>query len=235
MPAGEFRRFILHCYGATRQTNDDNNPIHGWRNNRPVWVGQPGQTERVDHNDVIKFANAVRRTPQYQQDNLRDATMLAWGFDANARTAADRLRQQEQIDLNFVRIDQVRIDQPKFREHIASRSTDRGDYSEFLTFVQPPVVQVGARSLGGRSVSFDAGDTYVVNNGADVINVQWDFNYNGRKFRATEGFSFNRNRSKKPELKATFKFDRTGKFQVACKVQDSKGGESTWTGEVEVS
>ena len=177
----------------------------------------------------------MRRTPQYQQDNLRDATMLAWGFDENARNVADRLRQQGQIDLNFVRIDQVRIDQPKFREHIASRSTDRGDYSEFLTFVQPPVVQVGARSLGGRSFSFDAGDTYVVNEGAHIINVQWDFNYNGRTFRATEGFSFNRNRSKKPELKATFKFDRTGKFRVACKVQDSKGGESTWTGEVEVT
>ena len=236
MPAGDFRRFILHCYGATRHVDPDGSgQIHGWRNNMPIWVGQPSQTERVDHTDVIGFANAVRRTPQYEQDNLRDATMLAWGFDDNARSAADRLSQQASIDVNFVRIDQVRIDHPKFREHIASRSTDRGDYSEFLTFVQPPVVQVGVRSLGGRSFTFDAGDTYVVNNGADAINVQWDFNYNGRTFKATEGFSFNRTRSKKPELKATFKFDRPGKFRVACKVQDSMGGESTWTGEVEVT
>jgi len=161
--------------------------------------------------------------------------MLAWGFNENARNAADRLRQQEQIDLNFVRIDQVRIDHPKFREHIASRSTDRGDYSEFLTFVHPPVVEVVFKVLGGQAVTFDAGDSQALNPDAEIINVQWDFNYNGRIFRATEGFSFNRNRSKKPELKATFKFDRTGKFRVACKVQDSKGGESTWSDEVEVA
>lgn len=237
MPAGDFRRFILHCYGATRHVDPDGlGQIHGWRNNTPIWVGLPGLTERASHTDVLEFANAVRQTPQYQQDNLRDATMLAWGFDDNARTLSDRLRQQEHpIELNFVRIDQVRIDHPRFREHIVSSSTNRGDYSEFLKFVHPPVVEVGHKALGGRAMTFDAGDSQAMNPDAQIINVQWDFNYNGRTFRATEGFSFNRNRNKKPELKATFKFDRTGKFRVACKVQDSKGGEDTWTGEVEVT
>ena len=237
MPAGDFRRFILHCYGATRHVDPEGTgQIHGWRNNMPIWVGNPVLTERASHRDVSEFANAVSRTPQYQQDNLRDATMLAWGFDDSARDAADRFRQQERpIALNFVRIDQVRIDHPKFREHIVSTSTDRGDYSEFLKFVPPPVVAVGHKALGGRTMTFDAGDSQVMNTGAQIINVQWDFNYNGRTFKATEGFSFNRTRSKKPELKATFKFDRPGKFRVACKVQDSMGGESTWTGEVEVT
>ena len=235
MPSGDFRAFILHCFGATRHTDSgSDSPIHGWRNQRPIWVGRPELTAQADHNDVLSFANAVRRTPQYQQSNLRDATMLAWGFDANARTAADRLRQQEQIDLNFVRIDQVRIDHPKFREHIARRSTDRGDYTSFLTFVQPPVVQIGFRLLGGLSVAFDAGDTYIVNPEAEIVNVQWDFNHNDRTFNATPGFSFNRDRHKKPTLVATHRFNRAGKFRVACKVQDSKGGEGTIVIDVQV-
>ena len=183
---------------------------------------------------MVSFANSVRRTPEYQQSNLRDAIMLAWGFDENARTAADRLRQQAQLDVNFVRLDQVRIDSPQFRRHIADQSTERGDYSSFLTFVQPPIVEIGVKQLGGGSVKFDAGDTYVVNREAEIVNVQWDFNYNGRSFRATRGFSFVRDRNKKPALTATHKFGRTGKVRVACKVQDSRGGEGMWEDDVEV-
>ena len=51
--------------------------------------------------------------------------------------------------------------------------TDRADYSEFLTFVQPPVVSVAYRANGGRAVTFDAGDSAVVNPGAEIVNVQW--------------------------------------------------------------
>jgi hypothetical protein len=32
-----------------------------------------------------------------------------------------------------------------------------------------------------------------------------------------------------------YKFPRAGKFTIACKVQDDKGGEGMWTGELEVS
>lgn len=88
--------------------------------------------------------------------------------------------------------------------------------------------------LGGGSATFDAGDTYVVNSDAEIVNVQWDFNHNGREFRATEGYSFNRDRNRKPALTTTHRFDRLGKFRVACKVQDSKGGEGTKVLEVQV-
>ena len=32
----------------------------------------------------------------------------------------------------------------------------------------------------------------------------------------------------------THKFSRPGKFHIACRAQDSRGGEGMWTGEVEV-
>ena len=125
-----------------------------------------------------------------------------------------------------------------FREHIVGRSTDRADYGEFLTFIQPPVVNVGWRALSaGHSVTFDAGDSAVLNSGAEIINVQWDFNYDGRRFAATPDYSFTkkegRGKKKKPKLSVTYKFPRKGRFAVACRVQDSRGGEAMWTGRVE--
>lgn len=188
--------------------------------------------------DVQEFANAIGRTVEYRDANLRDGVMLAWGFAPDAARAANQLRDRERVDVNFVRLRQIPIGGGDFREHIVGSSTDRADYSEFLTFVQPPVVNVGWRALANRSVSFDAGDSAVLNSGAEIINVQWDFNYDGRNFSATQGYSFTKKqgsgKNKRPQLRVTHKFPRAGRFNVACRVQDSRGGEAMWTGRVEV-
>ena len=224
MPDDQFRDFVLQCYGATRPREASDDPlIHGWRNQLPIWVGVPHLDSQATADNVRDFANAIRRTPQYRQANLRDGIMLAWGFGRDAMAASDQLRRQEVVDVNFVRLAQVRIGDDGFRQHIVGRSTDRADYSEFLTFVQSPQIAVAYRALGGCSVTFDAGDSVVVNPGAEIINVQWDFNYNGQRFTATPGYSLKRDRDRRPELKVTHKFDRPGKFMVACRVQDSRG------------
>ena len=235
MPALEFRDFVLSAYGASR-IEDLSGVIHGWRNQLPIWVGNPGLDDQAAAEDVYAFANAVRRTEQYQQANLRNGEMLAWGFRPDAAEAADRLRNLQAIDVDFIQLAQVRIGGDEFRRHVVKRSTDLADYSDFLTFIQPPVVDVGWRALGGRSVTFDAGGTAVVNPGAELINIQWDFGYDGERFTATPGYSLQRDRrTKKPLLRITHKFDRTGTFQVACRVQDSRGGEGMWDGRVEVT
>ena len=234
MPPDEFRQFILHSYGATRLSDgDDGLHIHGWHNNQPVWVGQPGQASQASATDVGNFANAILQTTQYRDAFLRDGTMLAWAFHPDARTAADNLRQREGIQVQFVRLQQIRIGSTDFREHVVGKSTDRADYSEFLTFVHPPNIDVGHRNLGNGSVTFDASGTAVINSEAEIINVQWDFNYRDR-FEATPGYSFQRDRNKKPQLQVTHKFDRMGSFDVACRIQDSKGGEGTQVIKIEV-
>ena len=234
MPQDEFREFILHSYGATRISDGDDGPhIHGWHNNQPVWVGEAGQDSQASAADVGNFANAILRTDQYRDAFLRDGTMLAWGFHPDARTAADNLRQREGLQVQFVRLNQVRIGSTDFREHVVGRSTDRADYSDFLTFVHPPNIDVGYRNLGNGSVTFDASGTAVINAEAEIINVQWDFNHRDR-FEATPGYSFQRDRNKKPQLQVTHKFDRLGSFDVACRIQDSKGGEGTQVVKVEV-
>ena len=234
MPLGQFREFVLRAYGATRVEEDGDSVIHGWRNQFPIWVGRADLDSQATADDVLEFANAVRRLPLYRDANLRDGTMLAWGFRADAEDAARELREREVVDVNFVRLSQVRIGDPDFREHIVGRSTDRADYSEFLTFVHPPVVTVAHRALGGRAVTFDAGDSAVVNLGAEVVNVQWDFDYDGQRFVAEPGYSFQRDKNGKVKLRVTHKFDRAGAYHVACRVQDSRGGEGTWSAEIEV-
>jgi len=230
-PPDQFRQFVLRAYGAVP---DDSEPgIHGHKGAIPVWVSEPSQKSQITAQEVVTFANAVRRTVRYQQDNLRDGTMLAWAFRPDAVQAAQQLREQEATDLNFIRLDMVRIDSPTFRKHVNVLSTDKADYSTFLTFVLPPRVEVGWKKLTGLTYRFDVSETIVLNSGGKIINVQWDFNHQGT-FSSTHGFAFMRTTTKEPILQVDYTFPASGRYYIACKVQDDVGGEGLWTGYIEV-
>jgi DNA modification methylase len=229
MPEGEFRPFILRCFGATPNTDPNEPHIHGYKGSVPVWVCPPDARYEVSHTDVVAFANAIRRSIRYQQSDLRDGVMLGWAFTPEAREAAEQLRQRAGVDVNFIRLELIRIDSPRFRQHVASLSTNHADYENFLTFIQPPRVEVGYERVASLTYRFDVSDTVVVNPGARIINVQWDFDYDGRQFRSTQGYALS-----KASAPVVYKFPRAGKFTIACKVQDDKGGEGMWVGEIEV-
>ena len=230
-PPDQFRQFVLRAYGAVP---DDSEPgIHGHKGAIPIWVGEPSQKSQVTTQEVVDFANAVRKTVRYQQDNLRDGTMLAWAFRPDAVQAAQQLREQEVTDLNFIRLDMVRIDSPTFREHVNVLSTDKADYGTFLTFVLPPRVEVGWKKLSGLTYRFDVSETIVLNSGGKIINVQWDFDYRD-VFTSTQGFSFIRTAKKESALQVDYTFLASGRYHIACKVQDDVGGEGLWTGYIEV-
>ena len=231
-PSEQFRAFVLRCFGARDEDQDEG--IHGYKGAVPVWVGDPDQSNGATAADVQAFANAIRKTLRYKQDNLRDGFMLAWAFRPDAVEAADRLRRLEQTDLNFIRLDMIRIDSPRFREHVAALSTEHADYENFLTFVQPPKVEVGFRRVAPLTYNFDVSDTIVMNPGAKIINVQWDFDY-GDRFSSTPGYSFVRGGKKEPALQAQYKFSSSGRRALACRVQDDMGGEGLWTAELEVA
>jgi DNA modification methylase len=231
-PPDQFREFVLRAFAAVPDVSEPG--IHGHKGAVPVWVGQPDERSQVTARDVQDFANAVRKTVRYQQDNLRDGIMLAWAFRPDAVQAADRLREMEATELNFIRLDLIRIGSPRFREHVHALSTDRADYSTFLTFVQPPKVEVGWRKVGGRMYKFDVSETVVLNAGAKVINVQWDFDYRDH-FTSTQGYSFVRTAKKEPALQVDYTFPALGRYRIACKVQDDAGGEGVWVGELEVA
>jgi DNA modification methylase len=231
-PADQFRAFVLRAFGAVTEEHEAG--IHGYKGAIPVWVGEADQKKAVTAADVQAFANAMRKTLRYKQDNLRDGMMLAWAFRPDAVEAADRLRRLEQTDLNFIRLDMIRIDSPRFREHVTALSTDHADYENFLTFVQPPRVEVGYKRIATRTYKFDVSETAILNAGAKIINVQWDFDY-GKRFSSTPGYSFVRGSNKEVALQAQYEFSGNGKKRIACKVQDDMGGEGLWTAEIEVS
>jgi DNA modification methylase len=231
-PPDQFRAFVLRAFGAVPEEREAG--IHGYKGAIPVWVGEPDQKKAVTAAEVQVFANAMRKTLRYKQDNLRDGIILAWAFRPDAVEAADRLRRLEQTDLNFIRLDMIRIDSPQFREHVTALSTDHADYENFLTFVQPPRVEVGYKRIAPRSFKFDASETAVLNAGAKIINVQWDFDY-GKRFSSTPGHSFVHGSKNEPVLQAQFVFVATGKQWIACKVQDDMGGEGLWSAEIVVS
>jgi len=229
-PHAQFREFVMRAFGA--RPDDSQANIHGTKGAVPVWVGEPNQREGVTAKDVETFANAIRKTVRYQQDNLRDGIMLAWAYRPDAIQAANRLRELQNTDLNFIRLEQVRIDSPRFREQVAALSTEHADYENFLTFVQPPKVEMGWKRVAARTYKFDVSETAILNAGAKIINVQWDFDY-GKRFSSTPGFSFVRGTNKEPVLQAQYEFPRTQTFHIACKVQDDMGGEGLWVGEIE--
>ena len=231
-PPEQFRAFVLRSFGARDEEQDAG--IHGYKGAVPVWVGEPSQRKAATASDVRAFANAIRRTLRYKEDNLRDGFMLAWAFRPDAIEAAERLRRLEQTDLNFIRLDMVHIDLPRFREHVAALSTTHADYENFLTFVQPPKVEVGFRRVAKLTYDFDASESIVMNSGAKIINVQWDFDYSER-FSSTPGYSFVRGPKKEPALRAQYKFSSGGRRRIACRVQDDMGGDGLRTAEIKAS
>ena len=230
-PPDQFRAFVLRAFGAVIEEHEAG--VHGYKGAIPVWVGDSNQKKAVTAADVQAFANAMRKTLRYKQDNLRDGIMLAWAFRPDAVEAAERLRRLEQTDLNFIRLDMIRIDSPLFREHVTALSTQNADYENFLTFVQPPRVEVGYKRIAPRTYKFDVSETIVMNAGAKIINVQWDFDYR-KRFRSTSGYSFVRGSKKEVMFQAQYEFPTNGKKRIACKVQDDMGGEGIWTNDIEV-
>lgn len=101
--------------------------------------------------------------------------------------------------------------------------------------MQPPRVEVGFRRNAPLTYTFDASESIVMNSGAKIINVQWDFDYEER-FSSTPKYSFVRKGQgrKEPVLQAQFTFAKKGKKWIACRVQDDMGGEGLWTAEIEV-
>lgn len=230
-PPDGFREFVLRAYGGVPNVSEPH--IYGHKGAVPVWVGEPSLKSQVTRQNVEEFANAIKKSLRYQADNLRDGVMLAWAFRQDAIQAAQELREREQANLDFVRLEQVRIDSPQFREHISALTTEHADYENFLTFVQPPKVELGYKRISGRTYRFDVSETALMNPGAKIINVQWDFDYHTR-FTSTQGFSFVRGSKGSPAMQTDYTFEGSGRKKIAVKVQDDVGGEGIHIEEIDV-
>ena len=149
--------------------------------------------------------------------------MIAWAFSPAAQQQALAISNEKHNSQNYLDIDLVPIESDAFREHIIRLSSDKADYSTFLTFVRPPEIVVGKEHVGGRTWRFDISDTLVTNTGAKLINVQWDFDYRDRVFTSSLGYKDLRESNGRPKLVVQWTFPAQGRYHIACKVQDDMG------------
>ncbi len=219
LPAAVFREFVVRAFGGRPEAISPS--IHGVRHGVPLFVGESSRGSRVGKEEVAKFAKAV-----YEERRANHGVMLAWNFGPEARKAAEVLAARENVRLDFVRLNLVRLESDEFREHVVNKHTD---YGQLLSFIQPPEVRVAMKRIGRLKYQFDVSESVSLNKDGAIANVQWDFDHRDGRFTSTEGYAFRRN-----ELVAEYTFLRKGNHTIACSVQDDQGGERTVVQTIEV-
>jgi adenine-specific DNA-methyltransferase len=219
-----FRNFVIIAYNGRLASTKG--LVHGYKNQVPIFVGSPSQDSPVTENDVVNFAKEIVKKYGHHQ-----GTMIAWAFTPAAQNVAQQLAAQHALVIDFVKLKLVTIESQEFREHIIFKHPE---YRSLLKFILPPQVRITTKRIGTLKYEFDVSESVSLNPGGKIINVQWDFNYNGERFVSTPGFSFLGMKNNKPILKITYEFDSTGKRKIACKVQDDEGGEKIEIFECEV-
>lgn len=210
-----FRNFIISAYNG-RLTSSEGK-IHGYKQSIPIYVGSPSQEEPITEKEVIDFAKHIVKSKGHHQ-----GTMISWGFTPGARNAAQQLAAQHAVAIDFVKIQLVPIESNEFKEHITSKHPE---YKNLLKFILPPEVRISNKRIASLEYEFDVSESVSLNPQGKIINVQWDFSYNGERFISTPGYSFLGMKNNKPVLKVNYKFSSAGKKKIACKVQDDEGGE----------
>ncbi len=194
--------------------------IHGVRYGVPLYVGEPMRTSRITKQDVAQFAKAV-----YEERRANHGVMLGWNFGPDARQAAEILAARENKRIDFVRLSLVRLESDEFREHVVSK---HADYSQLLSFIQPPEVRVTVKRTKTLKYQFDVSESVSLNKDGVIANVQWDFDYRDGQFTTTEGYAFLRDKKiGRPVLVVEYTFPKKGQYTIACSVQDDQGGERT--------
>jgi len=210
-----FRNFIIAAYNG-RLTSSEGK-IHGYKQSIPIFVGSPYQEEPITEKEVIDFAKNIVKSKGHHQ-----GIMIAWGFTPGARNAAQQLAVQHAIAIDFVKIQLIPIESNEFKEHITSKHPE---YKNLLKFILPPEVRISTKKIKDLEYEFDVSESVSLNPQGRIINVQWDFSYNGERFISTPGYSFLGMKDNKPVLKINYTFPSNGKKKVACRVQDDEGGE----------
>ncbi len=218
----EFRRFVVSAYNGRLASADDE--VHGYKEGIPLYVGSSSQEKPITKDQVIDFAKTVRT-----KKGKNHGIMLAWAFAPSAQTAAAKLEEEKGVSVEFVKLTLVPIESEEFRKHITGKHKE---YSDLLVFILPPEVRVKYKRTAPLTYEFDISESISLNIGGKIINVQWDFDYDG-KFVSTQGYSFLREKNI-PKLSVAYAFPTAGAKKIACKVQDDKGGERTEIIELEV-
>jgi len=212
----DFRSFVISAFGGRISTSG--NHIHGYKRDTPIFVGPPAQNKQISKDDVIGFAKEISTTK-----GKMSGIILAWAFAPSARKAAEELLAKGN-PVVLIQISLTEIESSEFRNHISKL---HNEYESFLKFILPPEVRFSYKRLKPLTYEFDVSESIALNSGSKIVNVQWDFDFLGR-FTPTTGFAYGRDNKGMPLYKVDYKFNRTGKIPIACRVQDDLGGEKIY-------
>lgn len=238
----DFDTFILTCFGASKNTVDDG--VTGFKTKfEPILVGPATPDKTLTVERVKKFVQAV--ISKHIQENQRyTLSILAWKFDPAVQEYRRQLLKgflkKLQSQGVVLEIELIPIRSKQFRERIATNySLPDEDKQKLLQFVESPIIkQILTKKVSDKKLTYRFEVlAKCLNPGCNLINCQWDFNYLNGNFAESE-YALGRKKLKgggfEAELVVKKTFAAPGTYTIACKVQDSFGGEAIKTMEITV-
>lgn len=239
-----FKKHILTIVRARPSGTQDG--ISGYASgagNQPILVGNVDVENPLDSETLRQFAQDVAK--KYTPTTKITARVFAWNFPAAIKQYAKEI--QRIFDMSGraepIVLELIPIDSEQFRQHVLQLYADVGDTSLLLSFVRSPVIgSIEAAAVKGKTWSFEAKGARAWNERDRLVNCQWDFDYQEGHFNAEKGAVLQREEYQRAKGEKSWRailsiehtFEKSGRYTVACKVQDSVGGETIETVEVEV-
>ena len=231
----EFGDFILTCYEARRFTGEGE--ITGVMNAATsVLIGSVKPNESIPEERLKKFAEDILRL-RYQENIRLRLKVIAWVFPQSLQKYAKVLENYFYKKNLPVEIELIPINSQLFRRRILEHYQDTSKTEFLLKFIsQPSIMDIACKKVNGLKYKLEAIGARSNNIDGYLINCQWDFNYIGSRFGESKYALMREQKDGKyvAILKAEKEFEKSGKFIVACRVQDNLGGETIRTKEIEI-
>jgi len=236
----EFSKFVLSLYQASAFTGKSKY-IHGLANGKLIIsVGQGDPDEKVTLAQVKGLTEEVLRQYQTQFGNGEEKILqiIGWGFDpaieiwkGQAITVLNKQNIKMQIEL--VSLSSEAFRQKIFR-NIGESNIDLkfNRLNQLLSFTASPyagkitIIDAGVPKSSEMIFNFKLEGAKAIGTGR-LINCQWDFSYDGKRFASRE-HALNREGASgdfTAIFEASHKFEKSGEYIIAAKVQDNLDGE----------
>ncbi|OGY21940.1 MAG: hypothetical protein A2126_01025 [Candidatus Woykebacteria bacterium GWB1_45_5] len=239
----EFNDFVLTAYGASKNTGEG--LTSGFRppgQQEPILVGPSNPNETINAQDIKKFFDEVKE--KLEPNKLVRAKIVAWRFSRQVLAYIKTLKNYAEKYNLPLELEAIPLDSKEFRARILQRMPDIEENEFFLRFSKAPVIgDVKVKKTGPLECEFEAIDALSTNEDGWLVNCQWDFDYQEGHFAADKDYVLSREKKQDKKhgeifeavLKAKHKFEKTGEYTVACKVQDNLAGETILSRKVEVN
>lgn len=233
-PQDTFVDFVLTCYGASRNTAEG--ITDGYRppgQSEPILVSPSNPRESISGEIIKKFFDEIKS--KLEPNKLVQAKIVGWRFNRQVVKYIKILEEYIEKNNLPLTLELIPLDFKEFRSRILQRYPDITDAEFFLRFSKAPVIgDIKIKKVKDLEYEFEAIDTFSTNEDGWLVNCQWDFEYQEGHFTADKDYILSREKVKnkkrgeifKAILKAKHKFEKSGGWTIACKVQDNLAGET---------